>query len=475
MRNDGDAEVECHLRVERPASASASPAVLTIPAHHSRTAEIIFLASWSPEDASTLALSVRDGQGNQLATFAHELVAGDGSDCSIGIDLREPVLVGDSLAGFTLWVSIQSRSAMPRQFEIDFVQHPSLRFPDRKTVMLAPGEATAFEVAVEWNRSVRDIRWWNHPAVIEGFVPVTRGRRTAVLAWDVIAHRLAKYLGEDDRVARVVPTETPQQSRPAVGRASPGRLKYTELMELKKLEQSVVGVVHVRPAVTPEPKRSQPLWRRMPLAPMVSIGAAIIAIATAALLFERAPSLQGHNGGAVARVTAPVLAQPGALAKPHANNLVRSGPVAQPIWTTLSQAGTAAAAGVDASREQTVASNSSAASSRPPKSVAFAPAPRARAVPVDRNAVVALSAVDAEFATGGRAVNVSWAGSALASATVQVLDDTGRIIASRTVRGSRSNASVSLPRGYRATSVQVIAKGYHGERAVQSAELTAGG
>jgi hypothetical protein len=91
---------------------------------------------------------------------------------------------------------------------------------------------------------------------------------------------------------------------------------------------------------------------------------------------------------------------------------------------------------------------------------------------VDRNAVVTLNKVDAAYAAGGRAVNVVWSGTAQAAATVQVLDFTGKIIASRDVRGGRSNATIRLPRGYHGSvSVQVIALGYHGERVVQSASL----
>jgi hypothetical protein len=435
-------------------------------------AEVIFLANWSPDQEGALVLSLRDPQGEQLATFAHELVAAESSDCSVGLDIKEPVLLDGILAGFKLWFSIKSRSATPRRFEVDFAPHPSLRFPERKTDTLAPGEATAYEVPVEWDRSVRDIHFWNHPLVIEVFVPVTQGRRTATVSWSLVEQRLEQYLTADDRVARVVPAESAAQSeRPAFVHKTPGQLKYTELIELKKLEQAVVGVAHVRTPINAGETESakKPFLQRQLFATIASTAIGIVALALTALFFLRPPVL--HPTTAPVHVTPPKLSTPVlAHAKPASTLHLTAGPVARPVCTTVEGASQSAVAAVDYSKE-------AVAATAKPKTVALAPRRLPAPLPmIDRNAVVALSGVGAAYTSGGRAVSVAWTGSAQASATVEVLDFTGKIIASRTVRGDRSAATVRLPRGYHGSvSVQVIANGYHGERVVESAALTPGG
>jgi hypothetical protein len=177
--------------------------------------------------------------------------------------------------------------------------------------------------------------------------------------------------------------------------------------------------------------------------------------------------------------TTPVHVTPPELATPvltvhrqPARRVVAAGPVAKPIWTSVAAATRSTVAAVDSSREAVAAPIAVAQ-----KTVALAPAHRPAPLPtVDRSAVVELSGVDASYTSGGRAVSVAWTGSAQASATVQVLDVGGKIIATRTIRGDRSTAVVRLPRGYRGSvSIQVIAFGYHGERVVQSASLSSGG
>jgi len=482
IRNDSDAVVECHLRVERPPSASASPAVLTIQPRHARSADIIFLANWSPAQESTLEVSLRDPQGQQLAVFVQELVAADASDCSLGLEIKEPMVVADAIAGFKLWLTIASRSATPQRFEIDFVPHPSLRFPERTAVMLEPGEATAFEVPVEWNRAIRDLHFWNHPLKVEAFVPTSNGRRTAMLPWETIQQRLSQYLTADDRAARIPQSvTTPSASGPG---QTPGQLKYTELAELKKLEQAVVGTVQPRHAVTsaPAPAAAQlegPPRPRLPVAALVTTGFALLAIAMAAFFFLRPPVVPPAT--APVHVTQPLVPTPVLIAHHQAApKRALVGPVAKPVWTSVASAQHAAVAAVDSSRETApVASvaQTAKAVAQTPKTIALAPAPLLhRATRVDRNAVVELGGVDAAYTSGGRAVNVAWSGAAQASATVQVLDLRGKIIASRSVPGARSTATIRLPRGYHGSvSVQVIANGYHGERAVQSTSLAPSG
>lgn len=475
IRNESDSPVECHLRVDQPASASASPAVLTIQPRHSRTADIIFLANWSPDQESQLEVSLRNAQGERLAIFSHELVAAESSDCAVALDLKEPILIDGILAGFKLWFSITSRSATPRRFEVDFAPHPSLRFPERKTITLGPGEATAFEVPVEWNRSVRDVQGWNHPRVVEVFIPVSQGRRTAALPWETVERRLEQYLSADDREAKVVTAEPVVEKRPTFLHKTPGQLKYTELVELKKLEQAVVGVAHVRTPVEPDPSKKSVL-RRMPIAPIASTAIALVALILTVFFFLRPPV--SHPVTSAVHVTQPELTPQIVHAKAPMIGHSAAGPVAKPVWTTVASGSRSTVAAVDYSKEGSGASAAAAATVAPqPKTVALAPQRKAAPLPaMDRNAVVALNDVAVAFTSGGRAVNVAWSGSAQASATVQLLDFSGKIIASRTVRGDRSTATVRLPARYHGSvSVQVIANGYHGERVVQSAYLPRGG
>lgn len=479
IRNESDEPVECHLRVEYPQTASASPAVLTIQPHHTRSADIIFLANWSPQRDASLLVSLRDPQGEQLAGFSHELAAADSSDCSLALDVKEPVLVDGALAGFKLWFSIASKSPTPRRFEIDFVRHPSLRFPERTSVTLGPGEATAFEVPVAWNRAVRDLQFWNHPLKIEAFVPASHGRRTAVLSWEAVERRLDPYLSEDDRVARIMPAQ--QREAAASSTMSPGQLKYTELVELKKLEQSVVGATPQRMRVEPAEQPAQAKAARWSaIATIATMGFAIVGLVLAALFFLRPPVI--HPATAPVRVAPPEMPTPVITVRKDqvrpARHLAANDPVAKPVWTTVASTQQSTVAGVDSSHEtaQAPASGPAPATAHKPASVALAPVAQPQRHTTDRNAVVTLNNVDAAYAPGGRAVNVAWSGSAQAGATVEVLDVSGKIIASRDVRGDRSSATVRLPRGYRGSvSVQVIALGYHGERVVQSASLTPGG
>jgi hypothetical protein len=473
IRNESDAVVECHLRVDQPASASASPAVLTIQPRHARTAEIIFLANWSPDQEGQLEVSLRNAQGERLAIFTHELVAAESSDCAVALDLKEPILIDGVLAGFKLWFSITSRSATPRRFEVDFAPHPSLRFPERKTVTLGPGEATAFEVPVEWNRAVRDAQGWNHPRVVEVLVPVSQGRRTAALSWDIVERRLEQYITTDDREAKVMPAEPVVEKRPSFIHKTPGQLKYTELVELKKLEQAVVGVAHVRAPVKPDDVGRKAALKRMPIAPLATIGIALVALVLTVFLYLRPPV--PHPVTTAVHVAQPELAPLLVRTKSVAHK-VAAGPVAKPVYTTVASATRSTVAAVDYSKETTTTSAGTPSHAAPPKTVALAPKSENAIPAADRNAVVALTDVAVAYTSGGRAVSVAWSGSAQASATVELLDFTGKIIASRTVRGDRSTATVRLPRGYHGSvSVQVIANGYHGERVVQSAYLTSGG
>jgi len=281
-------------------------------------------------------------------------------------------------------------------------------------------------------------------------------------------------LSDDDRIARIVPVQPQQRVAAVPSGLSPGQLKYTELLELKKLEQAVVGAaparVPVRPAEQPAHAKASARWSAV--ATLGTMAFAVVGLVLAALFFLRPPVV--HPATAPVHVAPPDL--PTAVitmhkVPPRPKHLAGTGPIAKPVWTSVAVAEGQTVAGVDSSQEQ---AHARAPAAPAPAAVALAPVPKpVHHVAVNRNAVVSLNGVDAAYAAGGRAVSVAWSGSAQAGATVQVLDYNGKIIASRDVPGNRSSTTIRLPRGYHGSvSVQVIALGYHGERVVQSAFLT---
>jgi hypothetical protein len=270
-------------------------------------------------------------------------------------------------------------------------------------------------------------------------------------------------------VAKVL-AEPVVEQRPTFLHKTPGQLKYTELVELKKLEQAVVGVAHVRTPVE-HGSNAKSALKRMPIAPIATTAIALVALTLTVFFFLRPPVSQPVTSAV--HVTQPVLTPPIVHGKGPVVARSVAGRVIKPVWTTVASAVHSTVAAVDYSKESSAAA---AATSAPqPKTVALAPQRAPAPLPVDRNAVVELNDVAVAFTSGGRAVSVAWTGTAQASATVELLDYAGKIIASRTVRGDRSTATVRLPARYHGSvSVQVIANGYHGERVVQSAYLPPG-
>ncbi len=467
IRNETDTPVEAHLRVEQPPAASVSPGIMTIPPRHSRVADVLFLATWSPDGQGQLALSFRDVQGNDLGAFTQEIVAADSVDCNLSLELKDDVMVDQALIGLKLWCTLVSRSSTPRRFEVDFTPHPALRFPERKTITLAPGETSAFDIPVQWNRAVRDMSGWNHPRSIEAFVPVTEGRRAAVIAWERLEQRLAQYLNPEDRQARIVVATAPERRNDFLEK-TPGQLKYEELVELRRLEQSVVAPPTARATTKlADDVRTAPPGRRSPVATVVTIAFAVVALVLAGFFFLRPPGHQADDSPisvSPLKLT-PALGSRVTPAKAHAKSALHP-PAANPAWTSVG-----AAALSPTTVTPAVARHATPPATRTAPSQAH-PQPAAQP-PIDRNQVVALSGVEAAYEPGGRAVSVAWDGSAQASARVELVDFTGKIIASHAIRGTGAQAVLHLPRGYHGPlSVNVTAFGYHGERVVQTASLS---
>jgi hypothetical protein len=461
IRNDTDEAIEAHLAIEEPVTASVSPTALTIPGRHARIADIIFLATWSPQFDHRVRLLLRDAHGGQLGEFTQDIVAADSSDCNLTIDLKEKFQADGPVVVLKLWCTLTSRASTPRRFEVNFTPHSALRFPDGKNLTLSPGESSAFEVPVQWNRTTRDVNGWNHPRVIEAYVPVSDGRRSAIVLWERIETLLAAVLTPEDREARVA--AAPEQRRTSFVLKSPGQLKYEELVELKRLEQGVVTATPARTTVKPaaEPATAPPPRARVAWAPLVTIGLALVALVLAGLFFLRLPARQVTDGPIT---VAPLKLSPTPRPQTFALRDVKAAATRLPSvvaeWTSVAEA---------TRQHDTVTTAVPAA----PRVVAAVP----RAVPlprptIDRTQVVALFGVAAAYAAGGHAVSVAWNGSAQASALVQLVDFTGKVIASRTIRGGGNATTMRVPRGYHGPlSVNVTAFGYHGERVAQSASL----
>lgn len=111
------------------------------------------------------------------------------------------------------------------------------------------------------------------------------------------------------------------------------------------------------------------------------------------------------------------------------------------------------------------------------KAPTYAP-PVARPAPVQQlsQSVVALGQVEAYYGPHGHAVRVLWSAADQASANVQLIDDRGTTVSSTSVRGSRQNAVLYLPRRFHGDlTVQVSSVGRGGERVATTTSLPAFG
>ena len=475
-RNDSSDPVELHLKVEEPGTASVSPAIVALNSRQSRTVDVILLADWSPDRDKRIVISLRDAQGNLLVNFAQELIAADSSDCSVTLTWKEPVLIDGTLSGVKLYCTLTSRSATPRTFEVDFTPHPALRFPERKKVTLEPGDSTTFEVPIEWHRNVHDATGWNHPRVIEVTVPVSQGRRTAVVLWEAIEPELAQYLTDEDRAPTAVLPPDVSAAPPFPGHVEqPGSdADYQRLLSQKQLEQAVVGPAQTRTRLTTSPELSAPMRRNMSLTTRATLVIAIVALVVAAVFYLR-PQEPGTNSLAYRVSPAPLVS----LTPPPVKNKQKK--------ALPAKAAAVAAAMLTSANTNAPQTFSQAAPSAHPRSAntpvpapataataSATEAPPRPAATIDRGAaIVALADPEVSYASGGRAVAITWYVQAQDHALIHVLNDQSVIIAQSTVPGTRSHAVIRLPRGYHGgVSVEVIAIGYHGERVVQSASLS---
>lgn len=478
VRNDSGAAIECHLKVEEPSAASVSPATVTLDPRQSRNVDVIVLADWTPANDKRVVISVRDEQGNLIVNFAQDIIAADGSDCSVTLTWKEPVVLDNVLSGLKFYCTITSRSASTRNFEIDFTPHPALRFPERKKVTLEPGESSSFEVPIEWRRSVHDATGWNHPRVIEVIVPVSQGRRTAVVLWESVEPNIAQYLTDDDRAptATLPPEITGTPPFPGFVEQPGSDADYQRLLSLKQLEQSVVGPAQVRSKVVTPPELERGQRKRISPATAILV-LALLALAIGAVFYLH-PSEPGPAAAPYQLRPVPLGSFSSAPAANKSQKKVQSKATPHATLTASSIAVTSPPQIAPAAVLPPVKQHAIATAAPIATATAAAAAPAQPAPPpltkIDRGAtVVALADPEVRYVSGGRAVAVRWYVQGQDHALVHVLNDRSVIVAQSSVPGNRSHTIVRLPLGYHGgLSVEVIAIGFHGERVVQSAYLS---
>ncbi len=498
VANESDHSVLCKLSLDDPADAgTVTPATATLKAGESRVVSVSFKPEWLSLRDRKAVVTARDAAGAVLATFVHDLVAATSTDCSVSLGWKEEIAGDGMLRGFTLSCSIRSISSTPGVFEPEFSQHPSLRLPEKHRITLGPGETSTFDVPIVWNRSARDNEGWNHPRTIEVGVPVTHGRRTASAPWDLVQQHIEPYLTDADRAPVIVRRPPPPQftqpgggaaapaisplavaPRPEPVLAAPANETPAERIERAELESGVASIGMRLPATPvvhpPEPKKQV---ETIAVAPatlwLIALGIGAIAIVLVWML--RVPSntsavstapVQVASAPLPSALPAHVKRQP-ARKNPHPSKKQAS---ATPAQVAASDAGGSTVA----PQPQTQATQAPTAPSRQGGTSSHAHAAAAlpqRNSPIDRQALVQLNSVSAEYLRGGRQLHVYWDSYAQARADVQVLDARNTIVAETTV-GRRMAALLSLPRGYRGgVYVQVTAIGYDGERVVDSTSL----
>lgn len=467
-----------------------NPSSVTLKAGESRNVSIAFKPEWLTLRDRKAVISARDAAGTVLATFVHDLVAATTTDCSISLAWKEPIEGDGALRGFVLLCTLRSISSTPGIFEPDFTAHPSLRLPEKQRITLGPGESTAFDVPVIWNRSARDNEGWNHPRTIEVGVPVTHGRRSATAPWDLVQQHIEPYLTDADRAPLLARRPPPPQFKQPGGAPSVSGLTASAMPEpttapvvteshsariaRSELEAGVTAGGMRLPPQPVSPHAPPPADREtIAVAPgtLLLIAFALGAIAIVVFWMLRQPPNITAVSTAPVQVVSPAL--PSARHNASANHRPHPSGSHAPSTTVPPAVANPVA---QSAGTQGPNATSAAASKQPPATAHRASAARRgaapqRVSPIDRSALVQLDNVGAEYLRGGRAVHVSWDSYAQAGANVQLLNDQNTIIAQTTV-GRRMGAILPLPRGYRGNVyVQVTAVGYHGERVVSTTLL----
>jgi hypothetical protein len=191
-----------------------------------------------------------DADGALLANFEHPLIVTGGTDCSLGIAWKDPILEAGELRGFELLCSVRSQSEGPSTFQVAVADHPSLKVSAIAPIALAPGQVGDVVVPLRWDRSIKDDQGFNHPIILELSVGVSNGRRTSRLRWESIANKLEPFLHANGQLKN---GQAPPQPRPAPPRpiTRAARMPQIPLLMLNG---------HSEPLRLPSPPGVKPVW-----------------------------------------------------------------------------------------------------------------------------------------------------------------------------------------------------------------------
>jgi len=196
IRNDSKNAVDCSLVVEDPATGvSVEPNAFALRGHEVRTVTVTFASDATSVRSHRVLLSLHaDDDGRLLATFEHPLVATGGTDCSVAMALKGAIVEAGELRGFEMTCSVRSQSEARSEFQVSLSPHPSFAIPELHALALEPGQVGEVVIPIRWDRSVKDNNGWNHPAIFELAVPVSNGRRTSRMRWELIEGKLEPFM-----------------------------------------------------------------------------------------------------------------------------------------------------------------------------------------------------------------------------------------------------------------------------------------
>ena len=188
----GDESVECTMALDDPPSGGAfEPASFALRPRERKTVILTFAEETQVPRDQRVLISVRDPNSIVLASFEHGLISAGGTDCTVTLSWKEPIVDGDEIRGFVISCAIKSLSASPGTFALQFTPHPALEFVDVTPIKLQPGQTETVAIPILWKRDHKDANGFDHPHVIEISVAVSQGRRSFRLPWDTIETKLA--------------------------------------------------------------------------------------------------------------------------------------------------------------------------------------------------------------------------------------------------------------------------------------------
>lgn len=514
VRNAGSSAGAVSVTLDQPADfGSVEPAEFSLGPRESKTITLTFDRDAKVLIGQRAVISVRAPSGKALATFERELYAASDTDCAISLALQRAVAGDDGRpAGAVLACSIKSLSQGPGTFPLEFNQHPTLTWPALPPLELRPGETREFEIPVTWDSSRTDASGFNHPRTLEVGVGVSYGRRSAKVMWETVRDAMRA-------LAPPRPEPAAAERSSALATAPPPTIVAPAKMAATAPPEVIAAVAPPPPAVSAAPHGQVPA-EPAPQPPKPDVAADDFLITYGApparvLTPPRAP--RGRIGmpvigliflGVFLLIAAAYLWLLPALGPSLEVAQVAPAPLPSAILQTLPPAAPPRPRPAHSHKPAQIAraAPSVAPTPAPKPSAKPTPAPTPRVTPratphairktialspqralpaasrqpnpprarprVDRNGIVALDGLDAQFVLSGRAIRVAWSATAQQSADVALINDRGRVISERRVGPFKRNVLLYLPPHYRGSVlVQIVGFGYHGERVSQTANL----